>query len=644
MKLHQVYYGLMACVALLMSTSCSSERNEPELQPEGVQTEEVYNGPVQELSINLETELAEDNLRAMDGLEFGDNGKLFPASADGKVKALLLIGNASRAQTVDLTLDYDAKTRKATYKGKILNIPAAALTGAVKARLFVYPDGWYQTVGSTRSIVVPEQFAEEPAAGKPIEIKVPYFSDWQEVTVQKNDKLPTDIKGAKLKPQGQIIRLQVSNTQTEMESVLLHKFIFESNVMSRSGRYNVHLSAAVGEPRFLPNGSLVRGTQYYRYNVKPNSPVQLPKGAPKNFYLWVEGRSGVAQPYTRTLMSIEYKDPVLDPTSDNWWTGKVISEAGTSDEYKVVASGYNNSAMTNAGATYRLELSNRNAVTPLTRFAFYYMSAKADQASVNKGYGEVDTAPDLIEDFSLRFYPGHTRYTLKYLLDNKYLPSVNNGAYTALTTLRSRQYKNNGEGLSWRIPTIRELRYLLPSYTSDISYAKMFDFTDAYNGTATAQERMIDGDQTTFDASYSRNNLEVQAIRFKGASDVNKCWYQYRRLGGGRVQDHTQVQARYLGKYYPEIQTADDFKNFKGILPTIEERIIAWNNYYKDTESGMLGNYFWVRTVVDYQGNKFYYRIKADFNTGTIGEAGFSQADGLKDNRTGGVLLIRDFK
>lgn len=646
MYIHKIAYSWLALALGLLLSACSTERTEADLAPQRAEQEaETYSGPVTELSLDLEAALEQDEVRALDGLEFGDNGRLFPASANGQVRGVIVLANASSAHTTaELTFSYDRSTRRATYKGQVRGIPTSVLTGEVKARIIVYPEGSYNA--NTRSITMPQQFAPQPAAGQSIGIKIPYFSGWKTISVSANESLPTDIKGLTLQPQGQIIRLQVTSTQTEVDDARLHKFIFESNVMSRSGSYSLALSNSSAEPAYTParTEQLVSGTSYYRYDVKPTSPQRLQRGTPQTYYLWVEARPGVAQPYTRTLISVQYMDPVLDPTTDNWWVGKVISEAGSTDDYKLVATGYNNSTLQGAGATWRLTLSNRNGFTPLSRMAFYYMSAKADQNSVNFGMGELDTAPALIDNFEGRFNPGHTRYSLGYLLDNGYLPTTSNGAYTQISTLRSSQYKDRGQGLLWRIPTIRELRVLLPTYKANLrGNTEIFNFSTGTDGTATASELLIDGDNTSYGASYSRTGMEVDAIRFLGNNDQHKCWYMYRYSGGGGQSERTQVQARYLGKYYPEIRTADDFKSFKGILPTVEERVIAWNLYYQANDKGMKGNNLWVRTTISSGGRMFYYRIKLDHNTGFIGENGFGYSTANR-NQTGVVLLIRDFK
>lgn len=650
MKSYNRYYGLVALSLALLASSCSQEHQEPQTNTTVQSTDAVPEdkGPTTTLNVNIEAGLEEESSRALNGLEIGADGKLFPSSLDGRVQAVVIIANASQVHHALVDMTYDATTRRAQYKGNIFNIPTSVLTGAPKAMVVVYPDGWYNA--SARTINMPEQLAAEPATGKPIDIKLPYFSDWQAITLSNNTLIPTDIKGLTFKPQGQILRLRVENKQTEMDNVRLHKFIFETNVMSRSGSYSLALRNSSESPSYTPAATerVVANTTYYRHDVKLSTAQTLDK-SPKNYYLWVTARPNVATPYTRTLMSVQYMDPVLDPTSDNWWVGKTLSEAGSTDEYKVVAVGYNNSNLSKKGATYRLELNNRNGFTPITRFSFYYMSAKADQVSVNNGYGEVDTAPAFIQNFAQRFYPGHTRYTFGYLLNNGYLPTSTR-AIGELTNLRSSQYKNNGEGLSWRIPNMPELRVLLFPYSRQLSPTgsrDIFAFKTANaNKVATVNESVNLGGKgsasTTYSASYfNTTGNEIHGIRFMGTDNhQNKCWYGYRRIGGTDQQpDGTQIQARYLGEYYPEIATARDFVNFKGILPTIEERVIAWSKFFENNDGNIRGNYFWASSLIN--GNN-YYRLKLDHNTGSVVEDGFTGTD--HRGRTAAVILIRDFK
>lgn len=643
MKSYNRYYGLVALSLALLASSCSQEHQEPQTNTTVQSTDAVPEdkGPTTTLNVNIEAGLEEESSRALNGLEIGADGKLFPSSLDGRVKAVVIIANASQVHHALVDMTYDATTRRAQYKGNILNIPTSVLTGAPKAMVVVYPDGWYNA--SARTINMPQQFAAEPATGKPIDIKLPYFSDWQAITLSNNTLIPTDIKGLTFKPQGQILRLRVENKQTEMDNVRLHKFIFETNVMSRSGSYSLALRNSSQSPSYTPAATerVVANTTYYRHDVKLSTAQTLDK-SPKNYYLWVTARPNVATPYTRTLMSVQYMDPVLDPTSDNWWVGKTTSEAGSTDEYKVVAVGYNNSNLSKKGATYRLELNNRNGFTPITRFSFYYMSAKADQVSVNNGYGEVDTAPAFIQNFAQRFYPGHTRYTLKYLTDNGYIGRTAQEKGKTLDNLRSPEYKKKGEGLHWRIPSIEELRLLIPDYSSKFEPANsrdIFMFSQTGDKAATVTERINGGKE--YQTSFYRSGTAVNGIRFMGHNDIDKCWYLYRRSGGGQEPERTQIQASYLGPYYPEIKTAQDWNNFKGIKPTIEERILTWNNYYRANDKSMLGNYLWVSNVVTHNGTNFHYRIKLDHSNGSIGESGFSYANGI--SQTGAVMLIRDF-
>lgn len=643
MNLHKTYYSLITLVAILLVASCSREGAKVEPSSASMETIPTYDGPTTGLNINLDAGLDPDGLRAFDGLETGEGGRLFPASTDGSVQGVLILGNALRSSQHVLTFKYDKQTRRVSYKGRVANIPENVLTGAVKARVVVFPEGWYDS--RNRRINVPQQFATEPAAGQPIGIKLPYFSDWQAVSVQKDERIPTDVKGLVFRPQGQIIRLQVSNIQTEMSDVRLHKFIFESNVMSRSGYYSLALTNSSVEPSYTPSERVVAGTSYYRHDVKLPQAQRVDRGIAKNYYLWVEGRNNVAEPYTRTLMSVRYMDPILSPSSDAWWVGKDISEANSTDDYKVVAVGYNNSAMQSAGATYRLQLSNRNAFTPLSRFSFYYMSSRAIPITEGRGYGVVDEAPAQIQSFAGRFEPGHTRYTLTYLRgQNNYLASSSATSPTALPEMLTPEYKNRGVGLQWRIPNLNELRGLLPGYSNSLSPTEaqgIFSLGSTVGTNATTNEQVNLGDgNRRYSASYTRIKTdEIQGLRFMGFSDLRKCLYIYRIQRPAGRPKRTQVQAHYLGQYYPEIKTAADLATFKGILPTIDERIIAWNHFYEENQEtrGMLGSFFWISNV----GNSTYYRVKLDHNTGSISEERISATD---MTTTAGVYLIRDIQ
>lgn len=129
----------------------------------------------------------------------------------------------------------------------------------------------------------------------------------------------------------------------------------------------------------------------------------------------------------------------------------------------------------------------------------------------------------------------------------------------------------------------------------------------------------------------------------------NKCWYTYRRTGRGNNDPYrTQVQVRYLGKYYPEITNATELLNFKGILPDLEERIIAWNQFFEDRAGGLFGNYFWVSDtrITDGTPNGFS-RVTLNHLNGsiTLTPSTYNNSNYANVSQTQeAVMLIRDYK
>lgn len=647
------HYATLLALSLLTLVGCSRES---ELQKEPTTDQEQATpilGPSRTLSLTIEAGLDQDDVaRGIDGLTAPTDG-LFPVISGKKVKAVLILANDKASHFAEIELNYDPDSKKVSYKGDI-KLAESTLTGQPKVMLVAYPDGWYNA--QRKSITVPAQFTQDPGAGKSIGIKVPYFTDWFEINVVKDPRIPTDAKGLVLKPQGQLLRLVIDDQQTEVSDTRLHMLVFETNVMSRSGAYNLSGISKVGlQPVYEPAASeILQNGHHYRHNIILSSAVSLKTA--KTYYLWVTARPNVQKPYTRSFISVQYMDPVLDPSLNAndegaWWSGKAFSDADDNNIYKLVVVGYNNNKLTAKGATYRFTLNNRNAFTPITRFSHYYMSAKSDDATVGQGYGELNPASAaLLGNFKGRFYPGHARYSYSDLVTKRLAPD-----YYAqdLTSLRSPVYKNRGNGLSWRIPSATELLALLPSYNTSLSPATSRDIF-AYkvanrNKVATvASESVVLGAKGTSAKNYSasyRYDIKdgahlVEGIRFMDADNLDKCWYMYRKLGGGSQPDYTQVQASYLGKFYPEITTAAQWNSFKGIRPSLEERIIAWSNYYKDNDNSMLGNYIWVNDFNS--SNNQFSRIKLDHSTGQVIRQ--NHAWSTASSTTATVVLIRDYK
>lgn len=613
---------------ILAGSSCSKDKSE-HIEKQTPQSSVVNERQVP-LRLALEAQISNstEEARSLDQLVWETN-KLKARITGTNVNALIVVANSSRSVIIEKTLNYDPRLKRVFLKDEDISVPESILAQGnnLKIKVIVYPDNWYNS--NLKQIQMPEQLVSTSlsADGDVLGISVPYFSAWQSISPSSDPSLPTDAKGLILQPQGQIIKLVAQDRQKEMDNVELAGIVFESNVMSRSGHYDLSgLNNSNAEPIYKPSSAeQLANNHHYRFELNVTATNFK---SPVTTYLWVEARPNVRAPYTRSFLKVKYKDPVLDPTLNNEpepeWLGKTKA--------KLIVAGYNNSDLSRSGASYNLSLNRFNAFTPLTRFSATYMTTSPRSNTVR-----INTVPSLPPTYAERVYSGQDRYTRKETQDKQYVGD------TPREFIFNVKYYKNSSSIKWRLPNTDELKAFIPTYTFDREgFAKYLEGDNkvfsllATTASARIEEYIAIGEQPnterTFTSSYYRYSVPSgtrhDAIRFMGHNDLNKYAYAYINTDNTADTGHTVVQVAYLGPYYPDITTAQQYATFKGIKPGVEERTAAW-------AKGVLGNDYWVNSIHETSGTR-YMRMWWTPSMGRFTGGG--------ETLSCSILLVRDLK
>lgn len=578
-------------------------------------------------AIAIEQELDSEGLRAMGGLTFWRD-RLLPKVTDGKVKILMLFGSTSNA-TLNTAIEiheadwtYDETTKELKFRGDVpLNSALMTSRGIYGLRMMLVaaPTDSYDKEKKQLKMTAPIVTEEQMKAGNGFAI--PYFSDWIQLSKYivggKIDMHDTKIL---LKPQGQVIKLSISDQQKLIPGNKLHRVFFESNVMGRTGYYDFSKATgrslsthsfqtekilpwtpaekAIGVPGTTGDVDFSKhpyqASTYYFEIKRENTPVLT--ATPITYYLWAEARPNVATPYTRGYMEITTTNPLL-PTafvgSDAEWQGvtkprRLVVYHSTND-YKA------------PGATASMTLNKYNITTLLSRFhtSFAAAATATDATSIQH-----DQFPIKLLPYNQRNYTHHTEYRWTELARMNYVglsaqpikPDVSDivGTYPEVA-----KYE-------WRIPSLQELGCILP-YANPLSAAKMQVATKGADGNYTAVARgtnkgnfieyISTGGRHDAPLSYSTyffnggaetdGSFSVYAVRLAqqpstynpGDSRTNrhKAMYAYRCYANADAEKRLVVQVHHLGACFPEIMDVTSTQTWQPFVQSIitpEERTL----------------------------------------------------------------------
>lgn len=625
--------------------------------------------PKVNISLDIEAGMNSE-LRALGNL-LPYHGRLRPSVTESKVRLLVLLGSTTATNegvsVQELDFAYLADTRSLRYQGQ-MQINANLLSNTAKAglrmMLIAAPVGSYNA--SNKTIRMEPRFAEKSAMEAGNGFVVPYFSDWIDVSGHivsgqhidlVSDERP-DENRIILKPQGQVIKIDVQDTQTLIAGTELNKIIFESNVMSRSGSYSLPVSAgatAVWAPENKADGSDKFGaihpynSSVYKYEL-PITPRRF--ASTQTFYTWVEARPGVSDPYTRSYLQVKVSNPILTESyigGNAWWDGR-------SGERRVIVD-YSDNNLSSSGRTIQLNYGRQQAATTISRFTATYVANSSNASSEPAS----NALPFNVLPFPDRQVSGTTRYTWQLLANNNW---IGNSPNPIMLNSSPNATDRNKE---WRIPTIDELTNILPYANSSQTSPSTRWFSlgtdnNLLEGNYQQEVAVLGGKGATakqYGAFFTRpqNSLEVYGLRFMAIHagqglhtpgmeirhNRNATFFQYRLLSKhDGVGESIQVQAAYLGEYFPDIVgSITKFRPyttfFKEFL-TPDERVVCVPRGEKNAQTSYTGPTIWVDAPIANGTGQAFYRWNL-----TTGETGLqSVPQNALNSRLASLLLIRD--
>lgn len=587
--------------------------------------------------------------RSLEKLEFL-NGRLVPKFTNNQADVLMIFGNTSQVAKVKKVWNYDSTTGVLAYRGDV-EVPAAMLTNTsgLKLMLMVYPKDSYNE--SSGVITMNHQFAYQNnnADQNEFPFAVPYFSNWVDISGKASTAhIEVKREDMKLYPQGMIMKVIASDEQSYLNNVKLLGLRFESNVMSEQGTYKVPSNPSeVGQSiQYTPTDE--GGANAIKvYDEKLATPLDF-KTTRQVFYKWVEARPSVTAPYTRSYLILQYTEPVLSHTfaSDAWWDGT------SNVDSKIIVANRNTNDLSANGSTNTLKLTNLNVLTHINRFAYSVTSESADGSQT---IFSDNVSPSLLP-WKDRLLTNYSLYTKKWLVDQNYMGP-------APTAIRPANGEPNSKNVDWRIPSTEDFRLLYPTDATVVGVFKLLSSNYSSDGSAmkytNKPERVrfrnhkaavqdVLSSYALYDAGhYYSNERAVLALRFSGGDNLNKTIYQYRTPNKESGNAAMQVQAYYVGPYFPELTDApsvkklfEDFGNATFIRPwNHNKKIIDWApderifvTYRGYWGQNFYGNSYWINA--NDKPRAFKYNIQ---------EGTFEETAPDDDNTKHTLLLIRDF-
>lgn len=660
----------------LALVACSKQEPQALQTESSTHSESAYTGPKETVSLALNASLDGSEARALDGSVF-HRGRLRPNISGGKVKVWLYLGSQGIPQGTPqfseevLEFDYNKETNSVHYRGEI-QVPKGLLEASDLKMLLVVANGAKISNGVLTMRNVKTQVFEDKtfADDETLPIDVPYFSKWMDVhgfvTTSYNEKkkkmepfLDVARTDVLLRPQGHVIKMELSSSVTALDNLNIRALQIESNAITDGGTYALPTSVAphIGvQPVFTPDLTTqnVPATHKFRKIVLPVDKA-VDNSKTRTIFLWVAQIPGqTEQTWTRTFARVEIPNPVLDKgftINDNnkpeaWWNGASTEE----HKKKLFPIYYTKSDFARTGSTMAMHLNNLSVTTPITRLAYSYasQSAKGNGFSDRTTVGGPNLPLGLAPTWPARFYTDYSHYTFDWLAQNNYLGDNP----TPIVFDANSAGDPNSRGVEFYIPTVEEFRAILPT---DPNLSAIFQFSSKNKAPAqTVTERVKLGNRkmTTpknYESTYQFLQGEVFAVRFKGGDNRHKTIYRYRNSNMGRNGvASVQLQAIYLGEFYPEINTPEDVVNYANNYPGAtpfhgggevivpEERILPLNQ--NNWSSTFRGNLYWVNNVSGNTATYFVY----EYLNGSIAERTTTLGEQRPQENV--VILMRDFK
>lgn len=628
----------------LALVSCSKQEPQVSQVVPSTNVASTYAGPRKMVSLSLDAGFApkesDGEARALNGSEFY-RGRLRPYVAGDKANILLFLGS----QTLNifdkqsLEFDYDKETNSIHYRGN-MSVPAGLLQAADLKMFMVAVDPSKLTDNTLTMRNVNTQWFEnkEFSDGETLPISVPYFSDWLEVSKYvKGDLLDVARTKVTMRPQGHVIKMELSSNVTALQGVTAKALQVESTVISDEGTYTLPSGVSdIGvKPAFNPQLTAVKdhaGLKFRKFEIPLTESLEASKT--RSIYLWVGPIVGADKKWTRTFANLRATTTILDHGfTTAGWDGHVSAQND-----KLYAVYYTNSSFDRTGSTMSMKVDNTTVVSPIERMAYTYASAK--NGFSNSGYSDAGSinAPFNLGNWPDRQLTRFTRYTWPWLEGQNYVGD------NAQEFMLQNAPEPNSRNVNFRVPTLEEFRAILPT-----------EAPNGQNKTLTVQEQVKLGNKLssprTYTSSYIYTNNVLGSkmkgffgVRFMGGDDRYKTYYRYRLLSPGSPgTEAMQIQTFYLGAYYPEITTAQELadfqKNYPGAyLPNIPtERILSRSVSAEGDTTGKLvgGVRYWVNKSD--QTNATY--VEYNMRNGNIA---LKEAPKTNADYKHAVILVRD--
>lgn len=676
----QTLFKFFSLCLLSGLVACSSTHTEPKLQPKQSIHEVVGKPGEVEVNLTLETQSnisssKEDihlasNPRALEGLQWEQHWLVPKVSPNNKVNGVLIITDGSETTFTEKEFEYDPETRKVVYKGEI-QLPRSAQKGSkLHLRALVAPANWWNK--ATNKLTIPQQdMVEETNRTNGTQLsnlQVAYMSPWISMTMQ-TDSFGKPDNNTQLKPVGHIIRITVQNTQGEIpqtDGVVFKQIGIESNTLSRTGSYDFTGAVHTETQTYTPEASerpYGTSTDIYYHTMALDQTSDYRTA--RTYYLWVHPRAGVKTPHTRGFLQVRYEKPPMDPRLTGggtpWWLGTATAR---NNEDKIVVATYSSSDFTSTGSTMNIRLTNLNAFPQISRFTAGAVGERAKSGEPPVMQGKSFT---FMEKYADRESGLHAIFTYDEVLNHGLLRA--GGVPITVTGMRNvTPFYTNKDRLKWRMPTIGELKLLFPPLHSEITVdpqrvalglsTSIFQVnslapravnqkhTDQVNESAQLGNRLSSklsdykGEFVVTESNRDYNTID--GIRFSGNGDRYRHFYRYRYLKSG--ESRTQVQAIYIGPFYPEITTIESWNNYKGVKPSLEETIIG---QYNTRWTQSIGNYnfpygerVW---VAELSANGHPQYVEFDFNNKQNRVVEVDPSTMTDWYRYASVWLVRDF-
>ncbi len=631
----------------LALVACSKQ--EPQALQSGagvntINTTSTYTGPRETVSLSLQAGFglkeSESEARALEGSVFY-RGRLRPKIEGNKANILLFLGSTQLnvLDRQELEFDYNEETNSVHYRGN-MNVPAGLLQAPdLKMLLVVANKTKINDATLTMSGVKSDWFENKVFAdGEKLSIDVPYFSEWLDVAQYvSGTKLDVARTKVKLLPQGHVIKVELSSSITTLPGAIAKELQVESTAITDGGTYTLPaLPTDIGtQPVFAPT-LLDPANKFHKFTIPVSQAFEnLDNSKTRSIYVWVAPTSGATKKWTRTLAHVQTPNTILlNSFSGSWWDGFPTKAKKLYPVY------YTNSAFDNTGSTMSLNVANTTIVSPIERFAYAFPSKDYVDTGDHTSLMVNQEPWNLPLDFGKRQQTGYSLYTWSWLENKGYVGD------NAQSFLFSNAGDPNSRDVEFRIPTLEEFHVILPTVAPKAAARTM----------APVQERVKLGNKNTPAMTYSSayqyyHNVQgsgfrgMIGVRFMGGDDRYKTVYRYRALEPNNPGVAAmQVQTFYVGPYYPEIQTAQDFVDFQRNYPGATwpnneipvERILVASILEKNyaTPSLFPGNRFWINKAD--KTNSTY--VEYNYGNGTIS---LKEAP-IAENQRHTVIVVRD--